>query len=330
MGAGCVSSLVPTGADPGRLRRSADGPRHPPAADAVRGETLSFRRLEEAVDAARDCGFAAVSANDHFVFSTPWLDGPTALASVIERSGDLTLATTVSLAVLRGPVPLAKTLAALDVLSEGRLIAALGPGSSMRDYDALGIPFDERWKRFDEAITVLRDLLNGGRRPEHAHHYPLPRDLELAPVPGRRMASRFGSGAGDRTRASVASRDPGDGWIASAYNTTPDEFCEARGRLAGELAGHGRDAKGFPNALATMWTWVAEDRAEGDRVLDEILAPLLNRDRDDLRGQLCVGPAEHCAQLLSVRGGGMPARLPLAVGRRATADRARGQATSRR
>ena len=34
-------------------------------------------------------------------------------------------------------------------------------------------------------------------------------------------------------------------------------------------------------------------------MLGEVLAPLLNRDRDDLRGQVCVGPAEHCAQLLS-------------------------------
>ncbi len=85
-----------------------------------RDEELSLGRLQEAVDAAREGGFAAVSSNDHFVFSTPWLDGPTALASVIERTGDMTLATTVTLAVLRGPVPLAKTLAALDVLSEGR------------------------------------------------------------------------------------------------------------------------------------------------------------------------------------------------------------------
>src|SRR5947208_6358786 len=106
-------------------------------------EGQSLGRLQAVVDVARESGFAAVSANDHFIFSTPWLDGPTALASVIERTGDMTLATTVSLAVLRGPVPLAKTLAALDVLSEGRLIAALGPGSSKRDYDALGIPFDE-------------------------------------------------------------------------------------------------------------------------------------------------------------------------------------------
>ena len=91
------------------------------------GEALTLGRLGRAADAARECGFAAVSANDHFIFQTPWLDGPTALASMIERSGPMTLATTVSLAVLRGPVALAKTLAAIDILSGGRVLAAVGP-----------------------------------------------------------------------------------------------------------------------------------------------------------------------------------------------------------
>ena len=40
-----------------------------------------------AVDAARESGFAAVSANDHFLLQTPWLDGMTALAAVVDRSG---------------------------------------------------------------------------------------------------------------------------------------------------------------------------------------------------------------------------------------------------
>ncbi|MEA2153808.1 MAG: hypothetical protein QOI18_2041, partial [Solirubrobacteraceae bacterium] len=148
-------------------------------------ETLSLQRLVAAVDAARDCGFAAVSANDHLVFQTPWLDGPTALASIIERSGEMGLATTVSLATLRGPVPLAKMLAAIDVLSDGRLVAALGPGSSERDYQILGIPFEERWKRFDEAIAVLRALLKGQPMPEQPRFYPVRPDVELAPGPHR-------------------------------------------------------------------------------------------------------------------------------------------------
>src|SRR3954469_2463805 len=124
-------------------------------------EPLSLQRLVETVDAARDGGFSAVSANDHFVFQTAWLDGPTALASMIERSGRMTLATTVALPVVRGPVALAKALAALDVLSGGRLIAGLGPGSSARDYAAAGVAFEERWKRFDQALGVLRALLRG-------------------------------------------------------------------------------------------------------------------------------------------------------------------------
>jgi alkanesulfonate monooxygenase SsuD/methylene tetrahydromethanopterin reductase-like flavin-dependent oxidoreductase (luciferase family) len=88
---------------------------------------LARRLWADTVDAARANGFAAVSVNDHFLFGAPWLDGLTALAAVAERSGPMTLATTVSLAALRGPVPLAKAVATLDVLSAGRVVAGVGP-----------------------------------------------------------------------------------------------------------------------------------------------------------------------------------------------------------
>jgi alkanesulfonate monooxygenase SsuD/methylene tetrahydromethanopterin reductase-like flavin-dependent oxidoreductase (luciferase family) len=261
-------------------------------------ERLSLARLTAAVDAARDGGFAAVSSNDHFVFSTPWLDGLTALAAVIERLGEMALATTVSLAALRGPVPLAKALAALDVLSDGRLIAGVGPGSSKRDFDAMGVPFDERWKRFDEAVTILRGLLRGERMPPAARYYALP-DAELAPPPCRPggvplWIGSWGSDAGLRRVARL-----GDGWLASAYNTTPEQFAAAREFLAERLRDRGRDANRFPNALVTTWTWITEDRREAKRVLDDVLAPLLNRDPAELSDRLCIGPPEEVAELLS-------------------------------
>jgi alkanesulfonate monooxygenase SsuD/methylene tetrahydromethanopterin reductase-like flavin-dependent oxidoreductase (luciferase family) len=248
-------------------------------------EGQSLGRITGAVDAARECGFAAVSANDHFVFQAPWLDGPTALATAIERSGAMELATTVALVSLRGPAPLAKTLAALDVLSDGRVVAGVGPGSSERDYAAVGVPFEERWERFDEAVALLRSLL-------------LP-DSDLAPAPRRPggiplWIGSWGSKAGLRRVARL-----GDGWLASAYNTTPDGFRAARESLSERLVEHGRDPGGFPNALATMWTWITEDAREADRVLREVLAPLLRRDPDALRDHLCIGPAERCAELLS-------------------------------
>jgi alkanesulfonate monooxygenase SsuD/methylene tetrahydromethanopterin reductase-like flavin-dependent oxidoreductase (luciferase family) len=262
-------------------------------------QPVSPGRVRRAVDAARECGFAGLAANDHFVFKTPWLDGPTTLASVIERSGEMTLATTVSLAVLRGPVGLAKTLAAIDILSEGRLIAALGPGSSERDYNAIGVPFEERWKRFEEAITLLRALLNGDPLPGDLRYYPVPPDLKLEPGTGHERSIPLWIGSwGSKVGLARVAR-AADGWLASAYNTNPDRFSATRDLLARRLEDRGRDAHAFPNALATMWTWVTDSRADRDRVLDTVLAPLLNRDPRELTDLVCVGPAEHCAELLT-------------------------------
>jgi hypothetical protein len=49
----------------------------------------------------------------------------------------------------------------------------------------------------------------------------------------------------------------------------------------------------------TMWTWITESQREADRVLRDVLAPLLKRDPDELAPQVCVGPAERCAELLA-------------------------------
>jgi len=260
-------------------------------------EGQSLARLQATVDAARQSGFAAVSVNDHFVFSTPWLDGPTALAAVIDRSGEMTLATTIVLAALRGPVPLAKALAALDVLSGGRLVAGVGPGSSDRDYDAVGIPFDDRWKRFDETVRTLRALLRQ-ERPPPAMRYCTAPDVALAPAPRQSggvplWIGSWGSVAGLRRLARL-----GDGWLASAYNTTPERFISASALLGDELRRQGRRAEQFPNALVTMWTWITESRVERERVLADVLATLLKQDVDELRDRVCVGSAGQCAELL--------------------------------
>jgi len=126
------------------------------------GEGFSHRRLTETVNAARECGFAAVSANDHFLFSVPWLDGLTALAAVAHQSGEMKLMTSVALVTLRGPTALAKALSALDILSGGRVIAGLGPGSSRGDYAAAGLPFEQRWQRFDAAVRLIKGMLQPG------------------------------------------------------------------------------------------------------------------------------------------------------------------------
>ena len=249
------------------------------------GGPPSLAGLRDYARTAATLDYDYLCANDHLLFTRPWLDGPTALAAVVERSGSMELATTVSLVSLRGPVQLAKALAALDILSDGRVVAGVGPGSSERDYDAARVPYGGRWRRFDEATSQLRSLL----RP----------DSSLAPSPRRESGipiwlGSWGSAAGLRRVARL-----GDGWFASAYNTTPEGFGAARESLAEELRTRGKDPDGFPNALVTMWTWITEDEAEAERVLRDVLSPILRRDPDELRGRLCIGPAGACAELLS-------------------------------
>jgi alkanesulfonate monooxygenase SsuD/methylene tetrahydromethanopterin reductase-like flavin-dependent oxidoreductase (luciferase family) len=256
------------------------------------GEGFSYRRLAETVDAARECGFAAVSANDHFLFSAPWLDGPTALTAVAERSGGMKLMTTLALVTLRGPAPLAKALSALDILSGGRVIAGLGPGSSRADYEAVGVPFEERWQRFDEAVRLIKAMLQPGLHGGAAAGRLLPPPRQSRGIP--LWMGSWGSQAGLRRVARL-----GDGWLASAYNTTPDGFAANMKVLGGELVRQQRPHGEFPNALVTMWTWITGSRSDAERALSGIVAPLVGRDPAELRDRICVGSAGECAELLS-------------------------------
>jgi alkanesulfonate monooxygenase SsuD/methylene tetrahydromethanopterin reductase-like flavin-dependent oxidoreductase (luciferase family) len=222
--------------------------------------------LREYARRAAVFGYRYLCANDHLLFARPWLDGPTALAATIEASEGMTLATTVCLPVIRGPAQTAKMLAALDVLSGGRLIAGVGPGSSPRDYAAVGVPFEERWWRFDEAIPMLRAAL----REEGAE-------------PAIWVAS-WGSPAGLRRVARL-----GDGWLASGYNTTPSTFAAGLARL--------REERPLPNGIATMWLYVTDTPRDAARVLEQVLSPMLNRPVEALRElALPIGSPEECAE----------------------------------
>jgi alkanesulfonate monooxygenase SsuD/methylene tetrahydromethanopterin reductase-like flavin-dependent oxidoreductase (luciferase family) len=262
------------------------------------GNPYTLEHLTGYTETAAQLGFAAVSVNDHMVFATPWLDGPTALAAVLAHSGTMTLATTVALPIIRGPVPLAKTLAAIDRLSGGRLLVAVGPGSSERDYAAVGIDFAERWQRLDEAIPALRALWQRPEQPFVGRFYstagvdlrPPPAQLDGPPI----WLGSWGSEAGLRRTARHA-----DGWLASAYNTTPSHFAEAWSRLRGHLSRRGRDVESFPNALATMWCYITENRAEADAIFRDRLVPAVHRPEELLRQRLPVGAAEVVAEKLA-------------------------------
>src|ERR671911_1939836 len=262
------------------------------------GHPYTLEHLVDYTKTAARLGLTVLSANDHLVFDVPWLDGPTALAATMEHSAGMTLATTVTLAVVRGPVPVAKTLAAIDRLSGGRTLVVVGPGSSARDYESVGLDFEERWARLDEAVRALRSLWGREPAPFVGRFYST-EGIRLEPAPTQPggppiWLGSWGSDAGLRRVARL-----GDGWLASAYNTTPALFADARARLGRYLHEWGKDAVTFPNGLATMWFYITEDRAEADRVLRQRLAAVIHRPENMLRERLPFGPAAAFVEKLN-------------------------------
>ena len=261
-------------------------------------QRFSLERLSAYVQTARDLGFKAVSTNDHLISARPWLDAPTALAAVLSHSGNMAVGTSVTLPIVRGPVQMAKTLAAIDILSNGRLFVGLGPGSSARDYEIVGLGYEERWKRFDEAIQVLRSLWSGDGVGFTGRFYSTA-GIDLEPKPIQKPSppiwiGSWGSDAGLRRVARL-----GDGWLASAYNTMPDQFKMGLAKLENNLKTVGKEPASFPNALVTMFMYVTEDKSKAERVLSETISGLLKRPVEELRERLLVGSLQNCAEKLA-------------------------------
>jgi len=259
----------------------------------------SMAGLRAYAAAASRLGYRWLSANDHLVFRRPWLDGLTALAAVLDASGDLGLATTVCLPAVRGPAQVSKAFAALDLLSGGRFVAGLGPGSSERDYVVGGVPAEDRLARFEEAVRAVRALLGRDDEPFAGRFYSTA-GVMLEPPPATPggppiWLAGWGGARGLRRAAELA-----DGWLASGYNTTPERFAASWAQVRERVAARGADPDRFANGIATLWAYVTEDRATEERMLADVLAPLLGRPVEALRElSLPIGPAEVCAQRLS-------------------------------
>jgi probable F420-dependent oxidoreductase len=155
------------------------------------------------------------------------------LAWLAPQSTSLLLGTAVVIAPLHSPVTLAKRAATVDVLSQGRLLLGLGIGWQREEYEAIGVPFEGRGSRLEEAITVLRALW-GDSAATHQGHSVRFENLWSRPRPVRGaipiIAGGHSTGAIDRA-GRIA-----DGWFPFAIE--PEEF--ARGAAQLHIAAKGR------------------------------------------------------------------------------------------
>ena len=113
----------------------------------------------------------------------------------------------------RSPMPVAKLLASVDVLSGGRLIVGAAIGWMEGEFDALGVPFRERVSRSDEALELFRTLWTQEHPEiETAHHHL--HDVKVSPMPLQKPRPPiYVGGASEGALRRVARF--GDGWHAT-------------------------------------------------------------------------------------------------------------------
>ena len=215
--------------------------------------------IQRAARQAEELGWDDVWVNDHLavprgapypqsaVFFEPIVT-LTWAAAATRRVG---LGTSVLVLPLRHPVHLAKELASLDLLSEGRLILGAGIGWLREEFVALGAEPTERGKCAEESIQILRKCW-GERTVDHDGVYvpTVMRAMRTLPQPARRLPIWIG---GTSYAAMERAGRIGDGW--HAIRLRPEEMAPHVARLR-----RARPEPEFTISLRQNWDGLADDR----------------------------------------------------------------------
>jgi probable F420-dependent oxidoreductase len=149
--------------------------------------------------AAEAAGFDTLWAGEHVVLpdprvtpspmepDEPILDPLVALAFLAAHTTSLRLATGIVILPQRNPLVLAKQVASLDALSEGRLILGIGAGYLEPELSAIGVPMSERGTRTDEFLAAMEQVWYAERPAYEGRHvrfagiqaHPRPRQVPI-------------------------------------------------------------------------------------------------------------------------------------------------------
>ncbi|MGA9866332.1 MAG: LLM class F420-dependent oxidoreductase [Acetobacteraceae bacterium] len=154
------------------------------------------------------------------------------------------LGTSVLVLPMRHPLPLAKELATLHNFSDGRLILGVGVGWLAPEFAALGVPFNERGRRLDEGLAMMRAVWSQDPVTFRARHIPaVIEGMTMTPMPIRPIPIWFG-GSSDAALRRTARL--GDGWHGS--RETPEQAAAIVARLRAE-----RPGEDFTVSMRVMW-----------------------------------------------------------------------------
>lgn len=248
---------------------------------------------------AEELGYDSLWVWDHVLLgvepSFPIIESLTILTAVAARTSRIKLGTGILVLPLRNPVLLAKQLASMDQLSEGRLLMGMASGWYKREFDAMGVPFERRGRIMDDNLRILKALWRehsvtgewGPHKISKAVMYPKPVQAPQIPI--------LIGGYVDRVLKRSATA--GDGWLTYFY--TPEAFTKSWAKIRAFAAEAGRDPDTLMNATQ-LPIMVGPSRAA---VRDEMM-DWLNKEwdfpsnSDCSRDSAIMGTAEECVEQL--------------------------------
>jgi probable F420-dependent oxidoreductase len=212
-----------------------------------------------AVVAAEESGFDSVWTGEHVALpvegnpvatpaETPFLDSVVALTRAAALTTRIRLGTGILVLPHHNPILVAKTLASLDVLSGGRVIAGFAAGYAEPEFRALGVRFDRRGAIADEWLRAIRALWTE-EIPRFEGRHARFDGIRFEPKPLQRPHPPIVIGGTAAPALARAARE-GDGWYGFALTVKrTGAIVTELARLRGEL---GRGAAPFEISLTTF------------------------------------------------------------------------------
>ena len=255
------------------------------------GGLMNAGALGELAAEAESLGFDSLWVGDHVAFPAPILDPLQVLACFASHTRRVRLGTCVYLLPLRHPTVVAKMVSSLDVITGGRVIFGVGVGGEFPgEFQASGVPVNERGARTNEAIAVLRELWRGTETGHSGRFFGIDR-VCLKPPPVQSGGPPIWIGGRSEAALRRTARY-GDGYVG--YLLSPDGFQRRLDRiraLAGEL---GREAQRIVPALMTFALVDADVSAARQRAA-ATLGAMYGRAMESAVERYCiVGAADEC------------------------------------
>ena len=200
-------------------------------------DTTSTAFLWQFIDRCEASPIDSIWISDRIVGPSRLLEPITALAAIAGRTKRLKFGPSVLALSLRNPVVLAKEIATLDYISNGRMLPAVGLGTENEsEYRACGVRKWERAQRTDEAISLLRRLWTDDHVTHHGRFY-LCDDITIEPKPAQSPLPIWIGGRSEPALQRTAKL--GDGWLVSAVS--PQELSESVQKILQYAEGFGRE-----------------------------------------------------------------------------------------